>query len=116
MPRIPVGKCSNCDAAVSYFARFCPRCHAANWPNPVFAAAMLLAVLLVGGAIGLGALFLAWSKKAPQDAKQQDAKQQDASSSNPSRRARPPATMAGSSPPWPNAMRSPSARWTSCVS
>jgi len=66
MPRIPVGRCSNCDGAVSYFARVCPHCHAANWPNPVVTVAALLAVVLVGGAIALGALFLPWSKSTPQ--------------------------------------------------
>jgi len=70
MPRIPVGKCSNCDAAVSYFVRHCPHCHAANWPNPVLTAAALLVVVLVGGAIALGVLLSPWGKRAPQSAQQ----------------------------------------------
>jgi hypothetical protein len=71
---MPVGRCSNCDAAVSYFARLCPHCHAANWPNPVVTVAALAVVVLVGGAIALGALFFPWSKKAPQDAQQPEPK------------------------------------------
>jgi hypothetical protein len=56
MTGLPVGRCRNCDAPVSYFARFCPVCHAANLPNPVAVVAALGAVLLVGGAIVLGLL------------------------------------------------------------
>jgi hypothetical protein len=51
---LPVGQCRNCGAAVSYFARSCPRCLAANLPNPVVTVAALLAVLLAGGLIALG--------------------------------------------------------------
>jgi hypothetical protein len=70
MPRIPVGKCSSCGAAVSYFARSCPRCHAANLPNPVATVAALLLVAAVGGAIVFGARAISWSKRTPQSAPQ----------------------------------------------
>lgn len=48
-----IGKCQRCGAAVSYFARACPNCHAPNWPNPVAAIAALAAAVLAGGAIVL---------------------------------------------------------------
>jgi hypothetical protein len=51
---LAVGKCPRCGAAVSYFARACPGCHAPNLPNPVAAAAALAAVLLAGGLIAFG--------------------------------------------------------------
>ena len=56
MTGLPVGRCRNCDAPVSYFARFCPVCYAANQPNPVAVVATLGAVLLLAGAIVLGVL------------------------------------------------------------
>jgi len=58
MPGLPVGRCRNCDAPVSYFARICPYCHAANLPNPVAIVAALAAVLVVGGVVALGVYFL----------------------------------------------------------
>ena len=62
MTGLPVGRCRNCGAPVSYFARFCPVCHAANLPNPVAVVAALGAVLLVGGAIVLGLLLFRTAK------------------------------------------------------
>jgi hypothetical protein len=58
MPGLPVGRCRYCDAPVSYFARICPYCHAANLPNPVAIVAALVAVLVVGGVVALGVYFL----------------------------------------------------------
>jgi hypothetical protein len=54
MAGLPVGRCPNCGAAVSYFAWSCPNCHRRNLPNPVAATAAGLAVLLAGGLIVLG--------------------------------------------------------------
>jgi hypothetical protein len=65
MTGLPVGRCRNCDAPVSYFARFCPVCHAANLPNPVAVVAALGAVLLFGGAIVLGVLLFRGQGKPP---------------------------------------------------
>jgi hypothetical protein len=48
-----VGNCPRCGAAVSYFARTCPHCHARNLPNPAAALAGLAAVLLAGGLVAL---------------------------------------------------------------
>ena len=50
----PVGKCQRCGAAVSSFARSCPRCNAPNLPSLVAAMATLAAVVLAGGLIALG--------------------------------------------------------------
>jgi hypothetical protein len=63
MPLLPVGRCRNCDEPVSYFARACPYCGAANLPNPVAIVAGLGAVLLIGGAITLTVLL--FRGKAP---------------------------------------------------
>src|SRR5882724_3739336 len=54
MIALPLGQCRNCGDAVSYFARRCPSCDAANLPNPVATVAALGAVVLVGGVIALG--------------------------------------------------------------
>jgi hypothetical protein len=54
MIALPLGKCRNCDAPVSYFARVCPACQAANLPNPVATIAALAAVILAGGVVALG--------------------------------------------------------------
>ena len=54
MTGLPVGRCPNCGAAVSYFAWSCPNCHRRNLPNPVAATAAVVAVLLAGGLIVLG--------------------------------------------------------------
>jgi hypothetical protein len=54
MIALPLGRCRNCDAPVSYFARTCPDCHAPNLPNPVAAIAALVAVILAGGIVALG--------------------------------------------------------------
>jgi hypothetical protein len=56
MIALPLGQCRNCGAAVSYFARSCPSCYAANQPNPIATIAALGAVVLVGGVVGLGLL------------------------------------------------------------
>jgi hypothetical protein len=55
---LPAGRCRNCDAPVSYFARQCPYCGAANLPNPVAIVAALAAVLIVGGVVALGVYFV----------------------------------------------------------
>src|SRR6266498_3226116 len=65
MTGLPVGRCRNCAAPVSYFARFCPVCRAANLPNPVAVIAALGAVLLLGGAISLGLLLFRGQGKPP---------------------------------------------------
>jgi len=57
MTGLPVGRCRNCDAPVSYFARACPDCHAANLPNPVAIGAALAAVLLLGSVVAVGLQF-----------------------------------------------------------
>ena len=54
MIQLPLGKCRNCEAPVSYFARTCPSCGAANQPNPVTTVAGLAAVIVLGGATVLG--------------------------------------------------------------
>jgi len=51
---LPPGKCRDCDAPVSHFARTCPYCGAANLPNPVATIAGLAAVIVLGGVIMLG--------------------------------------------------------------
>jgi hypothetical protein len=51
------GRCRSCDAAVSYFARTCPACHAVNLPNPVAIGAALAAMVLLGSVVALGVLF-----------------------------------------------------------
>jgi hypothetical protein len=51
---LPPGKCRDCEAPVSHFARTCPNCGAANLPNPVATIAALAAVILLGGLIALG--------------------------------------------------------------
>jgi hypothetical protein len=64
MIALPLGKCRNCDAPVSYFARVCPACQAANLPNPVATIAALAALILAGGMVALGVLALR-GKDAP---------------------------------------------------
>ncbi len=54
MTGLPVGRCPNCGAAVSYFAWSCPNCHRRNLPNPVAATAAVVALLLAGGLTVLG--------------------------------------------------------------
>src|SRR5437016_704384 len=54
MIQLPLGKCRNCEAPVSYFARTCPSCGAANLPNPVVTVVGLAAVIVLAGAIVLG--------------------------------------------------------------
>jgi hypothetical protein len=51
---LPPGKCRSCDAPVSYFARSCPSCGAANLPNPVATIAGLGVVVVLGGLAVLG--------------------------------------------------------------
>ncbi len=65
MIALPLGQCRSCGEAVSYFARSCPSCGAANLPNPVATVAALGVVVLVGGVIALG-LHAFRSKGAPQ--------------------------------------------------
>jgi hypothetical protein len=69
---LPAGRCRSCDAAVSYFARTCPECHAANLPNPVAIGAALAAVLLLGSVVAVG-LQLFRSNAVPQGAAPQAA-------------------------------------------
>jgi len=49
---------------VSYFARFCPACGAANQPNPVTTVAALLVLILLLLAAALGYMFL-WKRASP---------------------------------------------------
>jgi len=56
MIALPLGQCRNCGDVVSYFARTCPTCGAANLPNPVATIAALGVVVLLGGVVGLGLL------------------------------------------------------------
>jgi hypothetical protein len=65
MSRLLIGRCSNCGAAVSHFARRCPQCHAANLPNAAVTVAALLAVAVVGAAIAFAVLYPRWGKQAP---------------------------------------------------
>ena len=58
MTGLPVGRCPNCGAAVSYFAWSCPNCHRRNLPNPVAATAAVVAVLVAGGGPGNATTFL----------------------------------------------------------
>src|SRR5437764_1208809 len=51
---LPPARCRSCDAPVSYFARRCPSCGAANLPNPVAIIAGLAGVLLFGAVVALG--------------------------------------------------------------
>jgi hypothetical protein len=51
---LPSGNCRSCEARVSYFARRCPICGAANLPNPVATIAGLAVVLLLSGTGMLG--------------------------------------------------------------
>jgi hypothetical protein len=67
MPRLLVGRCSNCGAAVSYFVRYCPRCQAANLPNAGVTVVALLVLVLIGAAIALAVLFPPWSKWTPEN-------------------------------------------------
>src|SRR5258705_10303791 len=71
MIALPLGRCRNCGDDVSYFARSCPTCYAANLPNPVATVAALGAVVLVGGVIGLGLLAVR-GKSGPQSQPQAD--------------------------------------------
>ena len=54
MTGLPVGRCPNCGAAVSYFAWSCPNCQRRNLPNPVASTAVVVAVLVAGGLVVLG--------------------------------------------------------------
>lgn len=54
MNGLPVGRCPNCGAAVSYLAWSCPNCHRRNLPNPVAATVAVVAVLVAGGLVVLG--------------------------------------------------------------
>ncbi|MFL6796227.1 MAG: hypothetical protein ACJ8F3_02315 [Xanthobacteraceae bacterium] len=51
---LPAGRCRECGASISYFARVCPSCGAANLPNPVATLAAVGAVIVLGGVIALG--------------------------------------------------------------
>jgi hypothetical protein len=56
---MPAGTCRSCGEAVSYFARFCPACGAANQPNPVTTVALLLLLFLLPLAAVFGSM-LVW--------------------------------------------------------
>lgn len=60
---MPAGTCRSCGEAVSYFARFCPACGAANQPNPVTTVVALLLLVLILAAV-LGSIFL-WKQGSP---------------------------------------------------
>jgi hypothetical protein len=72
------GTCRNCGEAVSYFARSCPACGAANQPNPVttVVALAVLVLLLLGAA--LGSMFLWKSAQAPSVSEEPAAETPDA--------------------------------------
>src|SRR4029078_4623167 len=54
MTGLPVGRCPNCGAAVSYFAWSCPNRQRRHLPNTLAATALVAAVLVAGGLIVLG--------------------------------------------------------------
>lgn len=58
------GTCRNCGEAVSYFARFCPACGAANQPNPV-TTIVALGVLVLLALAGVFGAKLLWKRAAP---------------------------------------------------
>ncbi len=62
---MPAGKCANCDAAVSYFARACARCGLPNQPNAITMGAALALLVVLGGAIYLGARAWLWNLSPP---------------------------------------------------
>jgi hypothetical protein len=59
---MPAGKCANCDAAVSYFARACPSCGLPNQPNIVTTIAALALLVMLGGAFYVGARAFPWER------------------------------------------------------
>jgi hypothetical protein len=59
---MPAGKCANCDAAVSYFARACPSCGLPNQPNIVTTIAALALLVVLGGAFYVGARAWLWER------------------------------------------------------
>ncbi len=63
---MPSGTCRSCGEAVSYFARSCPACGAANQPNPVTTVAALALLVLLPLAAVLGSMFLR-KRGAPTD-------------------------------------------------
>jgi hypothetical protein len=65
MAALSAGQCRNCGARVSHFARLCPTCHAINLPNPVAAIGIVVAVVVVGGVIALGAQTLRGTPAPP---------------------------------------------------
>jgi len=52
---MPVGRCANCDAPVSYFARACAHCGLPNQPNAVTLVAALGLLVVIGAAAFFGA-------------------------------------------------------------
>jgi hypothetical protein len=52
---MPPGKCANCDASVSYFARACARCGLPNQPNAVTTVAALALLVVSSAGIFFGA-------------------------------------------------------------
>jgi hypothetical protein len=62
---MPAGKCANCDAAVSYFARACARCGLPNQPNAVTMGAALALLVVLGGAVYLGVRAVLWNSSPP---------------------------------------------------
>jgi hypothetical protein len=59
---MPAGKCANCGAAVSAFARACPACGLPNQPNIVTTIAALALLVMLGGAVYVGARAFPWER------------------------------------------------------
>ena len=84
MPGIPLGECRSCGAALSYFARACPNCGAANLPNPVATIVALAVVVVVGISIALAArTFLADRDAAIESARDAASAEQNAEGREP---------------------------------
>jgi hypothetical protein len=62
---MPAGKCANCGAAVSPFARACPQCRLPNQPNTVTVIGALALLALLGGGFYFGARAFLWERSTP---------------------------------------------------
>lgn len=71
MAVLPAAQCRNCGAPVSHFARLCPSCHAGNLPHPVAAIGIVVAVVVVGALVALGAQMLRGTRTPPPTASAQ---------------------------------------------
>jgi hypothetical protein len=65
MTALSTGQCRNCGAPVSHFARLCPSCQAGKLPNPVAAVGIVVAVVVIGALIALGAQALRGTRAPP---------------------------------------------------